>query len=267
MSDPEPSTATSSEKGPSFPSTAFGRLDAFDAELDDWPQYEERMLCYFEANGITNQATMRAIFLSAVGARTYKLLRNLVTPAKPRDKPFKDLRQALTNHYAPTPSVIVQRLRFNSRNRKSGESVAEFVSALRALSEFCEFKENTLDEMLRDRLVCGIDDERIQRRLLAEKELTFARALELARAVETAGKNTEEIKASKALGTAEGAESTIPVHRMHSQGDKPCYRCGWSGHAPKDCRFKEAKCFNCKKRDTSAKHVVQKEQPKDPIVT
>ena len=35
--------------------------------------------------------------------------------------------------------------------------------------------------MLRDRLVCGIDDERTQRRLVAEKELSFARALEIAR--------------------------------------------------------------------------------------
>ena len=74
----------------------------------------------------------------------------------------------------------MQRLRFNSRNRQPGESVADFVSVLRALSEFCEFKENTLDEMLRDRLVCGMDDERIQRRLLGEK-LSFARALNLAR--------------------------------------------------------------------------------------
>ena len=60
------------------------------------------------------------------------------------------------------------------------------MSALRALSEFCEYGE-TLNEMLRDRLVCGIDDERTQRRL-AEKELLFARALEIARATEAANK-------------------------------------------------------------------------------
>ena len=125
------------------------------------------------------------------------------------------------------------------------------MSALRALSEFCEFKASTLEEMLRDSLVCGIDDERIQRRLLAEKELPFARALDLARAVKTTGKNTEEIKASKGLGTTEGTENTPwpVVHKIQSQGHKPCYRCGWSGHAPKDCncKFKEARCFVCKK--------------------
>ena len=70
---------------------------------------------------------------------------------------------------------------------KTGESVAEFVSALRALSEFCEYGE-TLNEMLRDRLVCGIDDERTQRRLLQEMESSFVQALEIAGATEAAGK-------------------------------------------------------------------------------
>ena len=62
------------------------------------------------------------------------------------------------------------------------------MSALRALSEFCEYEE-TLNEMLCNRLVCGIDDERTQQRLLEEKKLLFARTLEIARAEEAAGKN------------------------------------------------------------------------------
>ena len=179
-------TASGTSTATPMPVAAFGRLDAFDAESGEWPQYEERMLCYFETNGITDGSKIQAFFLSAVGARTYKLLRNLTAPAKPRERSFTDLREALSNHYNPKPSVMVQRLRFNSRVRHTGESVAEFVSALRALSEFCEYGE-TLNEMLRDRLVCGIDDERTQRRWLAEKELSFARALEIARATEAVG--------------------------------------------------------------------------------
>ena len=37
--------------------------------------------------------------------------------------------------------------------------------------------QNTLEEMLRDRLVCGINDEQIQRRLLAESSLDFKKAM------------------------------------------------------------------------------------------
>ena len=39
--------------------------------------------------------------------------------------------------------------------------------------------------MLRDPLVCGVNDERIQRRLLAESQLEFKKAMEVATAMET----------------------------------------------------------------------------------
>ena len=59
--------------------------------------------------------------------------------------------------------------------------MAGSVAALHALSENCEFGD-TLEDMLRNRLVWGIDDSRIQHRLLAEGSLTFAKALEIAQA-------------------------------------------------------------------------------------
>ena len=52
------------------------------------------------------------------------------------------------------------------------ESVQEFVARLRQLSRDCKF-ESFLDEMIRDRLVCGGNSDFIQRRLLAEAELTL----------------------------------------------------------------------------------------------
>ena len=48
--------------------------------------------------------------------------------------------------------------------------------------------------MLRDRLVCGVNDERIQRRLLAESQLEFKKAMELAAVMETADRNTRDLK-------------------------------------------------------------------------
>ena len=45
-----------------IPAVAFSRLDAFDAESDEWPQHEKQMLCYFEANGIKDESRMKAIF-------------------------------------------------------------------------------------------------------------------------------------------------------------------------------------------------------------
>ena len=54
-----------------------------------------------------------------------------------------------------------------------------FVSQLHSLSENCGFGD-TLEDMLRDRLVCGIRDNAIQKRLLSEHDLNFAKAVQLA---------------------------------------------------------------------------------------
>ena len=62
------------------------------------------------------------------------------------------------------------------------------MAELRHLTEHCYFGA-TLDDMLRDRLECRIADVTIQRRLLAEDELTLEKAVQLARALETADKD------------------------------------------------------------------------------
>ena len=78
----------------------------------------------------------------------------------------------------------MQRFRFNSRARQPGESVAAYIAELKRLSEHCSFGES-LDDMLRDRFVCGIQDQRTQRRLLAETDLTLKKATEVAQAIES----------------------------------------------------------------------------------
>jgi hypothetical protein len=54
----------------------------------------------------------------------------------------------------------------------------------------------SLDDMIRDRLVCGINNEKIQRRLLAEPELTYKKAVELSLAMESASKHVEDLGAN-----------------------------------------------------------------------
>ena len=49
----------------------------------------------------------------------------------------------------------MQRFHFNSRVRISGKSVANYLPELRTLAQYCNFGE-TLENMLRDRLVVGI---------------------------------------------------------------------------------------------------------------
>ena len=134
------------------------------------------------ANEISDEGnTRRAILLSSCGAPTYQLIQNLVAPGKPTDKSFSEIVALVQDHHQPLPSMIVQWFNFHTRTQKPEESVSEFVAQLRKLFEFCGFQE-TLEDMLRDRLVCGCKDKRLQCKLLAVKDLTFRQALAIAKA-------------------------------------------------------------------------------------
>ena len=94
---------------------AHGKLEEFNSRHEDWESYEERLQQYFVANGVEDADKRRAIFLSACGQQTYKVIRNLVAPKKPAECKFEDITQHLAKYFSPKPSMIVQRFKFNSR--------------------------------------------------------------------------------------------------------------------------------------------------------
>ena len=137
--------------------------------------------------------------------------------------------------------------------------MATFVSELKQLAVRCEFGAS-LEELLRDRLVCGIKDEHIQRRLLAEPHLTFTKAQDIALALESADRNTADLQ--------QQVQAAVPVHALKksqkprnyrgsststskdtavtapSRSSPTCYRCGGK-HLVPDCRHKESECHTC----------------------
>ena len=58
---------------------------------------------------------------------------------------------------------------------------------LKRLALKCDFG-TFLEEALRDRLVCGLKSVQIQKKLLAERHLTFKKAFETAQSMELANK-------------------------------------------------------------------------------
>ena len=110
--------------------------------------------------------------------------------------------------------------------------------------------------MLRDRLVCSVNNEQLQHRLLAEPRLTFAKAMELSQtfksATEDARKLQDETKHTQPQPVhklTEGADAPVNFPRPHQV---TCYRCG-ENHKAASCRFKQTSCHLCKKQGHIAK--------------
>ncbi len=152
-----------------------------------------------------------------------------MAPALPREKTYAQLVEALQKHFEPTQVLIAERFHFYKRSQGLTESVAEFAADLR-LAIKCDFGD-FLEQALRDRLVCGLKNDAIQKRLLQEKNLTNARAIEIAQGMEAAEKRTKEMK-----GTSASVMQIVKEKRE-------CHRC-WKIHGGK-CRYLDTKFRKC----------------------
>ena len=102
---------------------------------------------------------------------------------------------------------------------------------------------------MRDRLVCGLHSEPIQRRLLSEADLTLEQALTLAQGLEAADRNVKSLKGTETDNKWLTKTSPKPNLGQAVPSQKSaCFRCGHTNHTPADCCFKEAECHNCGKR-------------------
>lgn len=153
----------------------------------------------------------------------------------PATKTYAELVAALKSHLDPKPLVIAERFKFHRRNQRAGETIAQYLAEQRKLAKHCEFRAYR-EEALRDRLVCGVSSEAIQKCLLAEADLMLKRAQEIAQGMEAASKQALELRAP---------DHPQELQRISSERSKPCYRCGRAGHVPEKCYFKTQKCQNC----------------------
>ena len=229
-----------------------------------WSTYTQRLGYYFAANGVTDAGKKRSILLAYCGEATLQLIQSL-TDHDPDTKTFEELCELVKTHHEPVPSPIVQRFKFNTRTRAQGETVAAYVAALRELAKHCQYGAS-LQEMLRDRLVCGVNYEAIQKRLLSEKDLTYEKAYSVAQAIEVAEKDTKHLK-SGATGTAQqilyhGKGGKVCKFPPPGTGQKTCYRCGGNHLAPA-CKHKDTECNFCKKKGHLARVCRSKKRHED----
>ncbi|KAL3192164.1 hypothetical protein MRX96_059275 [Rhipicephalus microplus] len=160
----------------------------------------------------------------------YSLIATFVKGLRPLNVAYKVIIVTAKKHIQPGRSVLYPRYMFSKRDQESGESVADYVAVLRKLAGSCGFGENKvpLCEMLSDQLVFGIADGVVQQCLLAEKELTFEAAYELAVTVEScacrgAGLPSEDSDVGLASGggglqQGGGSRRRRPPFRRHSSG-------------------------------------------------
>ena len=213
----------------------FSSVGEFIETKENRSQYVEKLQQFFIANDI-GEGKKKSILLSNIGPAVYHTLGNLVAPRKPSQETYTHLVEQMSTFYNPKLLVTMQRYRFFSLFCQPNKSVSAFVVELRSLAKDCDFGAS-LEDNLRDKLVCGISKHTIQKSLLSEKDLTFKKVFDIAQSYESAARN---------LSTLQETCNYQDVHQVRASS-QPCYCCGHTGHRPDQCKFKTATWYYCGK--------------------
>ena len=219
----------------------MGQVGEYIDGKEDIASYIKRVELYFAANCVEADYEV-ATFVALIGADAYGVLRNLLAPELQKDKSFYELKELLVSHSSPKPILIAERFKFHRRNQHESETVAQFVVELKRLALKCEFG-TFLEEASRDCLVCGLKSMQIQKKMLAERDLTFEKAFETGQSMELA--NKEDFRDNSVPVDDTVNKVGIYARSGHSTGDAvSCFRCGGK-HSPSGCWARSVQCYRC----------------------
>lgn len=189
----------------------IGKLTEFNSASEKWEDYIERFEFFVEANKITSDAEKRCTLLTAVGAKTYAIIKFLASPTSPKDVSYAEIIKKCNGHFGKIINELLARVKFQKRDQHTGEDLKDFVRELRKLAQDCKYGGGAdklpLDIMLRDRFVAGIRDEKLQRYLCRRHEESVTNT------------NKNRLSLEKALEIACSVESTEEQQKLPKQGN------------------------------------------------
>ena len=228
--------------------TPMASFQPFDSTSELWTDYLARFRTFVTANSIPDNKQAQ-IFLTNQSNSVYKMLSNLAAQQQPvksiHELTMNDIQTFMAEQFDPKRFVVRERFKFwSDMKRKPGETIPELASRIRQDAATCDFQsiKDPLDEALRTKFICSVDNEAVLKTLfkLKDDELKFSNAIRVAQEVEEAAKVAKE--------TVHGQPSTSKSKTSKTQEKKTaCFRCGNSGHFSKACPHIKAICSFCKK--------------------
>ncbi|KAB0804525.1 hypothetical protein PPYR_01495 [Photinus pyralis] len=167
-------------------------IEAFNPSTTSWARWVKRLEGAFKVFNTTDDMKVYYI-LHYMGASTYDILADKLSPVEPESKTYIEIIQTLEHFYSPSPLEVAEIFRFQSRKQVEGESIQEYCHALQKLSINCKFG-NYLNNAVRNQLVFGLQSKRIQTRLLETKDLTLEKAMEVASSMEITEKDIQQLQ-------------------------------------------------------------------------
>lgn len=209
-------------------------------------------------------ARKSALLTSALGVAGFRVFQSLTINVS---EPYDDAKRHLAEHFDTQPNAYYLRAQFTRRTQQPGETVAQFLTALRELAKVAEIT-TALDDRIRDQFVAFVRDDRLREKLFQEPtnktlpELLvtatlFEKSVEAANAMSGGGLGADLHPALPAVAPAVAKVERIgysarmagtAVGTGRRSGGFTCFGCGKLGHRIRaaECPARRHTCERCR---------------------
>jgi predicted aspartyl protease len=234
--------------------------EKFTFDAAKWPAWKQRFQRFRSASDLSTKAEERQIsmLLYCMGEKAEDVFDSFRLDADDAKK-YDTVLARFDTHFVIKKNVIFERAQFNKRKQDIGESTETFITALHKLAETCEFGA-LREELIRDRVVVGIQDSKLSEKLQLDKDLTLEKAVTLVRQSEqvrqqqdllrgaTSQLTSSEVNAVKSKKPFAGAKSQPKNKGQKSSSQGQCKWCGRTPrHDRQQCPARDVTCRKCGK--------------------
>ena len=226
-----------------------------------WSRWSARWSRYREASGLSTRPDREQIttFIYTMGEQAEDVLLSRGIP----ENNYLQVLAAFNNYFGVRTNVITERAKFN-RLTQGTDSMDMFINRLYRQAEYCQYGA-LREELLRDRLVVGVVDDRLSEKLQSQPDLTLDQAVQMSRRHEAAKQAQSVIRegttpraqvdAFKTGGSKTSGKGSCsrkptkqqPVHAQRDSKTKVCIRCGREPHKKEVCPARNSECNKCKR--------------------
>ncbi|XP_037976282.1 uncharacterized protein LOC125489123 [Plutella xylostella] len=175
-----------------------------------WEEWKKSFEIYYQACEFSKKdaKVQISILLHIIGPRCREVHDTFKTKCTTVDEVLEEF----DNFFLPKKNLTVERHKFFIREQREFESVEQYVFELNKMAAKCEFKD-LCNDLVKDRLICGIHDNSLRERLLRESDLTLKKALDICQLAELSRVQATNIN------------TEVSAHHVNEINNKCCGNC------------------------------------------
>ena len=191
-----------------------GKLNTSGNLADAWKSYKQVWENYSLISGLNSQTEEYrvAFFLHCIGTEGLTIYNGFQFENETDRKILQKVLEKFDEFTLGQTNETYERYVFNSRNQGEQESIDAYVTVLRNLAKSCNFCDCMRDSLIRDRIVLGVNNNAIRKKLLQVRGLTLNQCIDTCRSNEA---TTSQMKAIS------GSDAVHKIGEGKKQGRKP----------------------------------------------